>query len=155
MESQVTSDIIAVVALLISAWALWDNRRLNRSSLRLSEQEIELVRHQLTSMRQSVEQEKRANVSARMYKDGKTWRVRVYNAGPSDARNVRIILEEGNCFVVQSEIDRRFPMQRMERGQSVDIVAMVDSVSPSKEYLLIKWNDAAATDRENRVELTF
>ena len=154
MESQVTSDIIAVVALFISAWALWDSRRLNRSSLRLSEQEIELVRHQLTSMRLSVEQDKRANVSARMYKEGKNWRVRVFNSGPSDARNVRLILDENNYLVTESAINGKLPLERMEKGQSVDFWARVHMSSPTKEAVLIKWDDAAGIDRETRVEIT-
>jgi hypothetical protein len=144
----VTSDIIAVFALVISAWALWDSRRSNRSSLRLSEQEIELVRHQLTSMRQSVEQEKRANVSARMYKDGKNWRVRVYNSGPADARN------DNNKLVTENAINGKLPMERMEKGQSVDFWALVHLSSPKKEAVLIKWDDATGLDRENRVEIT-
>jgi hypothetical protein len=154
MESQVTSDIIAAFALFISAWALWDSRRSNRSSLRLSEQEIELVRHQLTSMRQSAEQEKRANVSAKMYKEGSNWRVRVYNSGPSDARNVRIVLDGNNQLITEGAINGKFPMERMEKGQSVDFWALVHLSSPKKEAVLIKWDDSAGFDRENRVEIT-
>lgn len=149
-----TSDIIAAIALFLSAWALWDSRRLNRNSLRLSEQEIELVRYQLASVRQNVEQEKRANVSARMYKDGKNYRVRVYNSGPSDARNVRIILNESNQLVTEGAINGKLPMERMEKGQSVDFWARVHLSSPTKETVLIKWDDAAGIDRENHVEIT-
>lgn len=147
-------NIISLLALFLAALAFWDTRRSNRSGMRLTEQEVELVRHQLMSIRTSAEQERQANVSARMFKEGKNWRVRVYNVGPSDAKNVRLLLDDHNRLVSANAIDGKFPMGRMEKGQSVDFWAGVTMSSPKKETLVIQWDDPSGVNRENRVEIT-
>lgn len=142
------------MALAVSCFALWDARKVNRSVKSLSEQEIELVRHQLVLARLASIQEQRATVSARMYREGKDYRIRVFNAGPAEARNVKLLLDDSNVLATESAIRGKLPMLRMESGQSVDFWAMVYLSSPSKETLVLRWDDATGIDRENRVEVT-
>lgn len=146
--------VVSISAVLISIFALWETRRANRSSMRLTEQEIELVRHQLAKARNETVEERKANVSAQMYRDGKSWRVRVQNIGPADARNVRLILDHQNAMVSASATAGKFPMERMTSGQYVDFWALVHMGTPPKEMLVIHWDDLHGVDRENRVELT-
>ena len=148
------SDLIALLAMLASLFALWQTHKIAARSDRLTEQEIELIRQQLASNRQLAIEEKLANVSARMFKDGKTWRVRVFNAGPSEARNVRLLLTDSNYLVCQNAIHGKFPMERMEKGQSVDFWAIVTQSSPNKESLTIQWDDSSGLNRKNTVEIT-
>jgi hypothetical protein len=155
MEIEVISDYIAGAALIVSVIAYWDGRRVSRNSQRLFEQEVELLRGQVSAMRLATRQEREAKVSAKMYKEGKSsWRVRIYNAGPADARNVRVVLDDQNSLVTNDAIREKFPMDKLEKGQSVDVYALVHMQSPSKEYLLIRWDDSVGVDRENRVEIT-
>jgi hypothetical protein len=148
------SELISFFALCVSAFAIWQTHKLASKAERLSEQEVELVRQQLAANRRSAIEEKQANVSARAFKEGKSWKVRVFNAGPSEAKNVRLLLDEQNHLVEVNAVEGKFPMARMEKGQAVDLWAFVHMSSPRKETLIIQWDDAAGTNRENRVEIT-
>ncbi|GLS86482.1 hypothetical protein GCM10010873_14560 [Cypionkella aquatica] len=148
------SDLISAVALFVSILAIWQTHRQASNSERLTEQEIELVRQQLASNRRSAIEERQAGVSARMFKDGKGWKVRVFNAGLSEAKNVRLVLDDQNQLVTENAVRGKFPMARMERGQSVDFLSFVHMASPDKETLTIQWDDASGKDRENQVEIT-
>jgi hypothetical protein len=148
------NDLLSLLALVLSGVALWHSFRQSKKSDRLTEQEIELVRQQLASNRRVNLLEREANVSARMFKEGKSWKIRVFNTGPSDARNIRIQIEESNQLVVEGAFEGKFPLARMEKGQSVDFWANVHKASPLKETLTILWDDQAGRDRKNNVELT-
>lgn len=146
---------VSIIALIISVLAFIDTRRANRSGARLSEQEIELVRHQLAEVRLGKAAEKRAFVSATLYKvNTKTWRLRVYNKGPAEAQNVRLILDDQNKIVEQNFSDDKFPMTKLEKGQSVEVIAAITQRTPPKEWLTIRWHDLSGVDHENRVEIT-
>lgn len=148
------ANLIASVAALISIVSLFVTLRSTRASERLSEREIELVRFQLGKAQREVEDEKRANVSARLYKVRQSdWRLKVYNSGPAEAKNVRIILDDQNQIVSSGAVAEKFPMERLERGQNVDIFTAVHMGSPSKEWLRLTWDDPSGIDRENRIEI--
>ena len=148
------NDFIPIAALVVSLLALWQTHRVSADSKRLTEQEIELIRQQLAANRLAAVQEKQASISARMYKDGKSWRVSVYNSGPAEAKNVRLLHDDTNQLVSKDAIDGKFPLVKMEKGQSVDFWANVHMTSPLKETLVIQWDDLSGPNRENRVEIT-
>lgn len=149
------SNIIALIAVLVSIISMILTLKSTRASERLSEREIELVRFQLQKAQRDFENEKKADVSARLYKvDRTTWRLRVYNNGPAEANNVRLILDEQNEIVTVGACSGKFPMARMERHQSVDIFTAVHMGSPRKEWLCITWDDSSGIDRVNKVEIT-
>ena len=131
-----------------------DARRSQKLSEDLVRHELELAKIQLTRVRDESQAEKKAVVSARLYKGEKGHRVRVFNAGPSEARNVRLLLDENNQLVSQEAIGDKLPLDKMERGQSVDFWAFVHLQSPTKEYLTISWDDASGDGQTNKVELT-
>lgn len=148
------SDLISFLALCVSAFAIWQTHKLAFKAERLSEQEVELVRQQLAANRRSANEEKQASVSARAFREGKGWKVRVYNAGPSEAKNVRLALDDQNQLIGDNSVKGKFPMARMEKGQSVDFWIIVHMSSQSKETLLIQWDDLSGANREKRVEIT-
>ncbi len=146
--------VASIIAVVISIFAYLETRKANRSSMRLTEQEIEVVRHQLAKARNETVEERKANVTAQMYRDGKGWRVRVQNLGPAEAKNVRLVLDDQNMMVIASATVGKFPMNRMASGQYVDFWARVHMDTPPKERLVIHWDDPHSVDRENTVELT-
>lgn len=145
---------VAIFALVVSILTFLDTRKSNRASLRLTEQEIELLRHQLSRIRSETLEERKANITAQMFRDGKNWRVRVVNLGPAEARNVRLVLDDSNQMVVENALSGKFPMERMDRDQSVDFWARVHIGSPLKETLVIRWDDQSGIEQEKKVELT-
>ncbi|MDO8884518.1 hypothetical protein, partial [Pseudotabrizicola sp.] len=62
--------------------------------------------------------------------------------------------DQNNILACEDAIQGKFPMDRMEHGQSVDFWANVDKDSPIKESLTIQWDDSSAVERKNTVEIT-
>ena len=149
------AEAIAAISILVSIIALFVTLKSTRASERLSEREIELVRFQLGKAQKEVENERKAEVSARLYKvERNTWRLKVFNTGPAEAKNVRLILDDQNEIVSAGAVSDKFPMARMERHQTVEIRTAVHMGSPPKEWLHLMWDDSSGIDRENRVEIT-
>ena len=149
------TDYFTGFSVILAGAALYLTVKSNQSQSRLTDREVELVRIQIDQAKQINNKEKTASVSARLYKIDKTsWRLRVFNQGPSTAQNVRIILDEQNQIVEESIVRSKFPMSKMENGQSVDLAAIVHMQTNPKEWLRIKWDDVNQTDNENRVEIT-
>ncbi|MCF6233066.1 MAG: hypothetical protein L3J36_08215 [Rhodobacteraceae bacterium] len=149
------TDSLSIIAVLIAGASFYLSFRTHRSQSNLTRREVELIRIQIEEAKKAHKKEKTAAISARLYKlDRKTWKLKVYNQGPAVAQNVNVILDDQNQIISQSDVDRVFPMTRMEHGQSVELMAFVHMQSPSKEWLLIKWDDPSGTGRENRVEIT-
>jgi hypothetical protein len=149
------SNLISFLALAVSIYAIWQTKQQADKSDRLTEQEIELVRQQLATNRQTAAQQRQANISARMFNEGKNWKVKIYNSGPSEARNVKVLINDSNELVSSSSIREKFPMSRMEKGQAVEIHVPVRMQSPRKEVLVLQWDDDNAANRQNRVEITW
>ena len=149
------SDGISAIALVLALLAIYQTYQATRSQNRLTEREIELVRIQIQQARESAKRESTASVSARSHKlDKTTWRLRVFNSGPADAQNVRLVFDDQNSLIDSSAANRKFPMAKMEKGQSVDVNMYVHMQSNSKEWLTIRWDDQSQVDNENRIEIT-
>lgn len=151
---EILTLLIAGLALLVSLFNWRQQSAQNNSQQRLNEREVELVRIQLQRAQKDEQQAVTARLSARLFKDGKNWRVRVFNRGPSDARNVRVVVSDDGGFLNSNIVEDKFPMERMEVRQSVDLIASVHLQSPSKQDIRIIWNDASAIDRSSSVTLT-
>ncbi|WP_146348449.1 hypothetical protein [Falsiphaeobacter marinintestinus] len=151
-----TSDVIALVALLVSGLSFWQARSGQRSQERLTDREVQLVRHQLSQFERDERASKEANVSAKLFKvDKNVWKLRVFNRGPAEARNVNVspITSEGSMFP-ESSISQKLPMQVMEKDSSVDINAFPHFGSALKETIQISWDDASSANRTKDIEVT-
>ncbi|MDO6456517.1 hypothetical protein Q4560_06850 [Celeribacter halophilus] len=149
------SDWIALGALTVSGLTFWQTRTALQKQNNLSDREIELIRIQLSKSYDEHAKSKKANVSARMFKiDKTTWRVRIFNSGQAEATNVRLLLDDQNQMVSTGMISGKFPMTKLESGQSVDINAIVHMQTPPKETLRIRWDDESGLNRENTTEIT-
>jgi hypothetical protein len=150
------SEYIAILALLLSGIAVWQTNVGQKSQEPLTDREIELIRRQLSKFEQDERASKEANVSAKLYKVSKNnWKLRVFNRGPAEARNVGVELTraEGSMFS-PDWIAEKLPLKTMEKGASVDITAFVHMGSASKEEIRIKWDDPSESNRTKTVEVT-
>ena len=149
------SDLIAAAALLVSIAVYFQTRMSLREISDKTARENELLRHQIDEARNQKIAEKRASVSARIYKiSSSNWRVKVFNRGPAPAHNVRLILDDQNEIIQVGLISEKFPMGQMEAGQSVEFPARVYIGTPSKEKLTINWVDQDGGEQSHCVELT-
>ncbi|MEM9394878.1 MAG: hypothetical protein AAGA38_13540 [Pseudomonadota bacterium] len=155
MSDLSVSDYISLFALLIAALAFWETRKTNQNQNQLTSREIELVRIQISKAQQDAKHDQTAQVSARLVKKSKnSWCLRVFNLGPAEARNVRLVLSDDNKIIQDETGSGKFPMARMEKGQSVDVLARVFIGVPPKEEIELHWEDASANNRRNKIEIT-
>lgn len=149
------SDFISIIAIVLSAIALFQTHIANRNQSRLTDREVELVRRQLDQFAQDERLSKMADLSARLFKEDKNnWKLRIANRGPATASNVRMfILVDQNSMFQENIIERVMPMKNMEKGAHVDIRAVVHFGTNDKEEIRLVWDDPSEVNREKTVEV--
>lgn len=83
---------------------------------------------------------KPAVIRANFFKQGKSWRFRIYNSSNEDieAKDVRVFFDNTEEFAVQWNSDNEsFPS--LKRHSSFDIYAMLYTSSPRHTTVVIKW----------------
>ncbi|MBW1616184.1 MAG: hypothetical protein JRJ49_06550 [Deltaproteobacteria bacterium] len=132
-------DIIAGIALLLAVYANWRNFTLLESQKKLNQIRIE--------------NEKKADLKASFIKHGKNgYKLEICNKGNSVARNVRLEFPEGyGGIFMQNEIDSKFPLESLEKFESVKLIAVFTQETKPNHTVKFIWNDEAKKDNEKIV----
>lgn len=142
-------DIIAGLAFLLSGYATWQTVSFNKKQKSLVESQEKLNNLLLEKENEDSLREKRADLGASFIKLGSNkYRLKVWNKGASTARNVRIEFPEGNDVVIDSEVTDKFPMESLERHQSVELIAAVHMQTKRKHVVRLIWEDDAQSHNE-------
>ena len=121
-----TGNLIASLALLLSTYATWQTVSFNKKQKSLVESQEKLNKLLLEKEHEGVIRDKSANLGASFIKLGSSkYRLKIWNKGSSAARNVRIEFPEGNDIINNSEVIEKFPMESLEKHQSVELIASV------------------------------
>lgn len=137
-------DIIAGCALLLSSYATWQTISFNRRQKTLIESQEKLNILLLEKENEDALKEKRADLGATFIKLGSSkYRLKIWNKGNSTARNVRIEFPEGNDILIGSEVEEKFPLENLEKFQSVELIAAVHMQSRRKHVVRLIWEDDA------------
>jgi hypothetical protein len=149
------SDIIALIALGLSGYAIWTTSKFNKRQLSLMETQDQLNRRQLEQGESEALQARRADVGANLVKMGRNnYRLKVFNRGKAPARDIRIEFPDGNDMIPESELRHKFPMEVLEQHQSVDLIAAPDMGTPPKQTAILRWVDDHSESNEKTVYLT-
>ncbi|WP_274507213.1 hypothetical protein [Xanthomonas campestris] len=152
MASFSTGDGIAVAALLLSAYATWKTYQFNEKQKSLIESQERLNRLLLDKEASEASSTKKADLGANFIKLGSNqYRLKIFNKGKSAARNVTIGFPEGNDCFIDSDIEAKFPLERMDPQQSVELIAAVHFETKSKQVIKIYWSDDHAENNEKLV----
>jgi hypothetical protein len=155
MDNITLSDVAAIIALLLSGYAIWTTSRFNKRQLSLIASQEELNKRLLARDDSDALESRKADVGASYVKLGNSkYRLKVFNKGKASARNVRIEFSDGDGPVPKSELDDKFPMEVLEQHQSVDLIAAVSMGTPRKQTAILKWTDDHSDDNEKTVYLT-
>ena len=149
------SGFAALLALVLSCYSTWKTLQFNRKQEELIESQRQL--NALLADKESKERAegKRANLGAAFSKVGSNnYRLKVFNQGPAVARTVQISFPEGNEFVPQREVDSKFPLETLDKYQSVELIAAVHMNSPSKLTVQLDWIDGEGESRTKTVHPT-
>lgn len=142
-------DIIAGLAFLLSSYATWQTVSFNKKQKSLVESQEKLNNLLLEKENEDSLKEKRADLGATFIKLGSSkYRLKIWNKGSSTARNVKIEFPEGNDVVIDSEVADKFPMESLERHQSVELIAAVHMQTKRKHVVRLIWEDDAQSHNE-------
>lgn len=129
---------IALLSLLLSGYATWKTSKLN--NLLLEKEASEALKN------------KKADLGANFIKLGSTkYSLKIWNKGKITARNVRIEFPEGNDFLIQSEINEKFPLESLDTFQAVELVAAVAFGTKRKHPIRLIWSDDFGENNEKIV----
>ena len=153
MVSISTSDVIAGLALLLSAFSTCKTIQFNSRQKSLIESQEKLNLRLIKREDAEAKQEKKADLGTTFLKLGNAkYRLKVWNKGKSVARNVRIEFPEGNDCILASEISQKFPLEAIEPHHSVELIAAVDMSTKPKHVVKLIWSDDHSDHNE---KLTF
>lgn len=142
-------DVIAGLAFLLSGYATWQTVSFNKKQKSLVESQEKLNNLLLEKENEGAVKEKSADLGASFIKLGSSkYRLKIWNKGSATARNVRIEFPEGNDVVIDSEVSDKFPMESLERHQSVELIAAVHMQTKRKHVVRFIWEDDAQTHNE-------
>ena len=137
-----SSDVISLIALLVSAFAAWKTIRFNERQKSLIESQEKLNDLLLEKEHSEVETNKKADLGATIIKLGSNhYRLKIWNKGKSAAKNVSIAFPEGNELVAESEVSQKFPLESLDTFQSVELVAFVSMDTKRKHPVRLIWSD--------------
>ncbi|OOW97738.1 hypothetical protein Xvtf_00015 [Xanthomonas campestris pv. vitistrifoliae] len=152
MASFSTGDGIAVAAFLLSAYATWKTYQFNEKQKGLIESQERLNRLLPDKEASEASSTKKADLGATFIKLGSNkYRLKIFNKGKSAARNVSIDFPEGNDCLIDSDIEAKFPLERMDPHQSVELIASVHMQTKSKHVIKLSWSDDHAESNEKLV----
>ncbi len=145
-------DVFAGLAFLLALYSTWTTNRFNKRQTEFEQTAAKLNELLIARESQETDAAKRALISARFYKTGRTdYRLKVFNSGKGVARNVRIEILEGDGLFMSGDVSRKFPVPLMEQHGAVELVTPIHSQSPPRAHLKLIWDDDSGADRENDV----
>ncbi|WP_417560805.1 hypothetical protein [Marinomonas sp.] len=142
-------DVIAGLAFLLSSYATWQTVSFNKRQKSLVASQEKLNNLLLEKESEDALKGKSADLGASFIKLGSSkYRLKIWNKGSATAKNVRIEFPEGNDVVIDSEVTDKFPMETLERHQSVELIAAVHGGTKRKHVIRLIWEDDAQLHNE-------
>lgn len=148
-------DIIAALALLLSTYATWRTHSFKKKEEVFLDVQSKVSALILEKEKREAALASRAELGASFIAIGsKTRRLKVFNRGKAEARNVQIHFPEGNEVILESEIEDKFPMEVLEPGQAVELTAAVHWGTKRKHMIRLTWQDLDEQEQEKVVHVT-
>ena len=145
-------DIAAFVALLISGYAVWTTTKFNKRQQSLVESQKQLNELLLEQGKSEAFNASKADPDASFIKLGSSkHKLKIWNKGQSAARDVRIDFPDGNDVLFDSELQEKFPLEVLERFQSVELNAVVSRGTKLKHKIRLTWTDDSSDTNEKTV----
>jgi len=142
-------DIIAMIAIIISFLVLYRTRKFSELQAKVLEVQSKLGELQIKRELRDSNAEDKCELGINFVKIGNTHRMRVFNRGPAKAHNVTVTILDGHDLVPQNMVDQKFPVERIDKHQSIDVLAHSSFGSGSKVIAKITWKDKRGNDFED------
>ena len=139
---------------MIPEWlALWGTVVVGGAGILFGYRQFHLHRIQIRQAKAEADAAKKADMGASLLTLGTSkHRLRIFNKGNAPARNVRVEFPKGQDFLIDSDLESKFPMETMHPHQPVDLIAVWTYGTNSKHTIKIVWDDDF---RENNEVVTY
>jgi hypothetical protein len=153
---ELLSLIISLLAAALSAIALIWSRRTATKQLELQQQQADFARFQHKVLAREQQAQARADLRATFTKQGRHFKFRLTNEGPSTARYIRIAGINGDACpdpFIASEFDRVVPIPELRPGQDVWLIAAIHMGTALPVPLLLTWSDESADNQQQELRV--
>lgn len=152
------SDIIASIALVLSVLSLVLTERRARKSDKeqsfMKDEQERMRKLLLEKETKSAINEMKADLGANLVKIGKNnYRLKVFNRGKVEAKQINIKFpdDDGNEYLVMSQVTEKFPYEILYPQQSIEIIASSSYGCKSKYKIVLVWDDEFKRGNEQEV----
>lgn len=143
---------IALLALGLSGYATLRTIQFNKRQDSLIETQKKLNELLLAKETEEVIDDCKADLGASIINYGNNkYRLKIYNKGNAEAKNVTIEFPDGNKLVLDSELQSKLPYESLEKHASIELLAIVHSQTPGKIPLKLCWTDEHRNKNEKTV----
>ena len=143
-----SGDIIAALALVLSVYATWRSHRFKAKEAELMDLQGKVNSLILEKEQLEAEQAGQAELGASFVSLGsKKHRLKIFNKGKVPAHDVSITFLDGNDVIPDSEIEDKFPMEHIDSGQAVELIAAVHMGTKRKHAIRLTWADLGGSER--------
>ena len=149
------SEVIAALALLLSGYATWRAHKFKKKEEELLDLQTKVNALILEKEQREAIHATRAELGASFLSLGSNrYRLKIFNRGKAAAHSVAIEFPDGNDAIPESELNEKFPLEIMEPGQSVELIAAVHNGTRRKQAVHLKWTDLNGKAQEKIVHAT-
>lgn len=146
------SDVAAFAALAVAIWSAIQTGRFNRRQNAFAETAERLNKLLIDKEAAESKAQLKADVGVNFVKIAKSdYRLKVFNRGPGEARNLRLEFLTGAELMIPSELKQKLPVPALERHQTVELMASINMQSPRRAHMLIHWDDDSGADQQKDV----
>lgn len=149
------SDIISILALLLSAYALRKTNQFNKKQVSLINSQNEINNLMKEKELKNIQLEKQADLNMNLVLLGTTnRRVKIFNKGQAPAYHVKLIIPEDNHLLLETEVESVFPLEILEPNQSVNLITSMSLGTGRKNKFKLVWQDEFSSENSKTIYLT-
>lgn len=146
---ELLSTVIALIAIVLSAYTLFWQRRLQKESNDLQRATSDLSKKQLEILVREDSARMKARIGMNLVKESRTsFRFVITNIGNVDARNVNVELLLDNPStspLIASECKQKLPAPKLAPGSSFTLIAALHLQSPLAYRARLTWMNPDGT----------
>ena len=130
-------DIAAVLALGLSAFSLWRQRKYDEQARHLNDLLIEREKAETVAA-------KKGDLFANFVHTGKSsYTFKIYNRGKGTAREIQLEVLDGSELFITRDLAEKFPFPSLETHQAISLLVRVHMQSPRRATVKLRWQDDA------------
>ena len=141
---EIITVAFSFLAIMASFSALIQNHMLSRRQSYLELKQTQLVNEQLRLIQQEQSEKEIARIKVAVIGSHSSYKLLVKNVGFAPAFNVtlKILSREGKSSpLIQSDYESKFPLKKLDPGDSVELFWPIDSSTGTEFDSICKWNN--------------